>query len=125
MIKRSPAIAAIVDLVLVVIFCVIGRRSHDEANAVTGLLHTAWPFVVGAIVGWVGAWALYRDKFDAFSIVPTGIIVWVSTVVVGMIARVVSGQGTALSFIVVATIVLGVFLLGWRGLAKLIPVLKN
>ena len=122
---RRPYIAAVVDLVLVVIFCIIGRRSHDEADAVTGLLHTAWPFVAGAVVGWAATWALYRDKFDAFLIVPTGIIVWVSTVVIGMVLHVVSGQGTAFSFIVVATIVLGVFLLGWRALAKLVPVLKN
>lgn len=123
--KRSPIIAAVVDLILVVVFCAIGRRSHDEASVLTGLAHTAWPFVIGAAVGWAGTWALYRDKFDAYLIVPTGIIVWVSTVVVGMILRVVSDQGTAFSFIVVASTSLAVFLLGWRALAKLVPVPKN
>ena len=122
---RNPIIAAVVDLILVVIFCAIGRRSHDEASVLTGLAHTAWPFVIGAVVGWAGTWALYREKFDAYLIVPTGIIVWVSTVVVGMILRVVSSQGTAFSFIVVASTVLAVFLLGWRALAKLVPALKN
>ncbi|OAK53078.1 DUF3054 domain-containing protein [Rhodococcus sp. Eu-32] len=123
--KRSPIIAAVVDLVLVLVFCAIGRRSHDEANVMAGLFHTAWPFVVGAVIGWIATVTLYRDKFDAFLILPTGILVWVSTVLFGMILRVVSGQGTAFSFIVVASTVLAVFLLGWRALAKLVPVSKN
>lgn len=122
---RNPIIAAAIDLVLVLIFCAIGRRSHDEANALAGLAHTAWPFVIGAVVGWAATWALYRNKFDAYLILPTGIIVWLSTVAAGMILRVVSGQGTAFSFIVVATTVVAVFLLGWRALAKLLPVPKN
>ncbi|MGA9870770.1 MAG: DUF3054 domain-containing protein [Rhodococcus sp. (in: high G+C Gram-positive bacteria)] len=116
--KRSPVIAAVIDLVLVIVFCAIGRRSHDEANALTGLATTAWPFVVGAVAGWVATWALYRDKFDAFLLVPTGIIVWVTTVAVGMLLRAVSGQGTALSFVIVASTVLAVFVLGWRALAR-------
>jgi len=123
--KRSPIIAAVVDLVLVVVFCAIGRRSHDEANAVAGLATTAWPFVTGAVVGWVATWALYRDKFDAYLIVPTGIVVWVSTVAVGMILRVVSGQGTAFSFVLVASTVLAIFLFGWRALARLLLVTKK
>lgn len=123
--KRSPVIAAVVDVVLVIVFCVIGRRSHDEANAVAGLATTAWPFVVGAVVGWVATWALYRDKFDAFLIVPTGVLVWVSTVVVGMILRVVSGQGTAFSFVLVASTVLALFLLGWRALYRFVPTPKK
>ena len=123
--KRSPIIAAVVDLVLVVVFCAIGRRSHDEANAVAGLATTAWPFGTGAVVGWVATWALYRDKFDAYLIVPTGIVVWVSTVAVGMILRVVSGQGTAFSFVLVASTVLAIFLFGWRALARLLLVTKK
>lgn len=123
--SRRPVIAAVIDLLFVVIFCAIGRRSHDEANAVAGLATTAWPFITGAIVGWVATWALYRDKFDAYLIIPTGVLVWVCTVVAGMLLRMVSGQGTAVSFIIVASTVLAVFLLGWRGLAKLLPAPKN
>lgn len=125
MTKRSPVVAALVDLVLVIVFCAIGRRSHDEANAVTGLATTAWPFVTGAVVGWFATWALYRDKFDAYLILPTGIVVWVSTVAVGMILRVVSGQGTAFSFVLVASTVLAVFVLGWRASARFLPASKK
>lgn len=116
--KYLPALA--LDVVLVIVFCAIGRRSHDEANALTGLATTAWPFLSGLAVGWLATLALYRDKFDAFLIVPTGIVVWLSTLVVGMLLRVVSGQGTAFSFIIVAGTVLAVFLLGWRAVAKIV-----
>jgi hypothetical protein len=37
-----------------------------------------------------------------------------------MILRVVAGQGTAAAFIVVALAFLGLFLLGWRVLARLL-----
>ncbi|TQC49364.1 DUF3054 domain-containing protein [Rhodococcus sp. WS4] len=116
--KFLPALA--IDVVLVIVFCAIGRRSHDEANALTGLATTAWPFLTGLAVGWLATVALYRDKFDAFLIVLTGIVVWLSTLVVGMLLRVVSGQGTALSFVIVAGTVLAVFLLGWRAVAKVV-----
>jgi len=43
-----------------------------------------------------------------------GVRVWVWTVVIGLVVRSASGGGTALAFIVVAAIVLGVFLVGWR-----------
>ncbi|MBV6759287.1 DUF3054 domain-containing protein [Rhodococcus opacus] len=116
--KYLPALA--LDVVLVIVFCAIGRRSHDEANALTGLATTAWPFLSGLAVGWLATVALYRDKFDAFLIVPTGIVVWLSTLVVGMLLRVVSGQGTTFSFVIVAGTVLAVFLLGWRAVAKIV-----
>ncbi|WP_308198502.1 DUF3054 domain-containing protein [Rhodococcus sp. ARC_M5] len=118
---RSPAVAAVLDLLMVLLFAAIGRRSHDEATALSGLFHTAWPFVVGAAVGWVVTFALYRNKFDAFLVVPTGIVVWVTTVVVGMVLRALTGQGTAGAFIVVATASTAVLLLGWRALTRFVP----
>ncbi|KAA0019392.1 DUF3054 domain-containing protein [Antrihabitans cavernicola] len=114
--KHFPAIAA--DVVLVLIFCAIGRRSHDEGGAITGLLHTAWPFLGGLAVGWASALALYKDKFTADSIFPTGVVVWLSTLVIGMVLRVISGQGTAFSFIIVAGVVLAAFLVGWRAIYR-------
>ena len=44
---------------------------------------------------------------------------WLGAVALGMVLRVVSGQGTAFAFIVVALAFLGLFLLGWRMLAGL------
>ena len=117
---KKYSINLLVDIVLVIIFCAIGRSTHDESNALVGLLTTAWPFLSGLALGWIATFALYRDKFNPYLMLPTGVIVWVTTVAVGMLLRVVSGQGTAFSFIIVASTVLAVFLLGWRGISAAI-----
>jgi hypothetical protein len=116
--KYAPFL--LIDAILVIIFCAIGRRTHEEANALAGLAKTSWPFLTGLVIGWAATFALYRDKFNAVLLVPTGVVVWLGAVVFGMILRVLSGQGTQFSFIVVATLVLGAFLLGWRALAPLV-----
>lgn len=116
--KVLPVLA--VDVVLVIVFCAIGRRSHDEADVLAGLASTAWPFLGGLAVGWLATFGLYRNKFDPRLVIPTGVLVWLSTLVVGMLLRIVGGQGTAFSFIVVAGTVLAVFLIGWRAIYGLV-----
>jgi peptidoglycan/LPS O-acetylase OafA/YrhL len=108
-------LAALVDLVLIVVFVLIGRRSHGEAFTPAGMLTTLWPFLVGLAVGWVVTRAWRRP----LPVLHPGMIIWACTVVLGMLLRVVSGQGVQWSFIVVATIVTGIFLLGWRAVALL------
>lgn len=109
-------IAAVADALLVLVFVLIGRRSHDESDALLGLLTTLWPFLAGAAVGWLVSLGWRRP----FALLPTGVVVWASTVVVGMLLRVVSGQGVQLSFVLVTAIVLAVFLLGWRAVLLLV-----
>ena len=120
--KYAPFL--LIDAILVIVFCAIGRRTHEEANALAGLAKTSWPFLTGLVIGWAATLALYRDKFNAVLLLPTGIVVWLSTVVIGMVLRVLSGQGTQFSFIVVATLVLGAFLLGWRALVPVIAKIR-
>ncbi|MFD4430245.1 DUF3054 domain-containing protein, partial [Nocardia sp. NPDC058497] len=43
-----------------------------------------------------------------------GIVFWLGTLVGGLVLRAVSGQGVAVSFVIVAACVLALFLLGWR-----------
>ena len=107
---RGPWWTFVVDLVLVLVFVLIGRRSHDESSAVVGVLTTLWPFAVGLVVGW-GTVVGVRWRAATLS---AGAVVWVSTLVLGMLLRVVSGQGIQVSFVIVAAVVLAVFLLGWR-----------
>jgi FtsH-binding integral membrane protein len=71
-----------------------------------------WPFLAGLAVGWVITRAWRRPQ----AIVGVGVGVWVSTVAVGMVLRVVSGQGIATAFVFVALAFLGLFMLGWRAL---------
>jgi hypothetical protein len=46
-------------------------------------------------------------------------------VAIGMLLRALTGAGTALPFVIVATITLGAFLLGWRALVALIAKLRR
>ncbi|ORB30192.1 DUF3054 domain-containing protein [Mycolicibacterium parafortuitum] len=109
---RGLALKALAaDLVCVVVFCTIGRRSHAEGLSLAGIAETAWPFLTGAGAGWLLARAWQRPT----ALVPTGLIVWAATVIVGMLLRKLTSQGTAPSFIVVASVTTAVLLLGWRG----------
>ena len=100
----------LVDLVAVAVFVGIGRSVHAHGSSVTGFFSTAWPFVTGLAVGWG---ALVICKRPSASIAG-GISALISTVVFGMVLRVVSGQGTAFAFILVALGFLGAEMLGWR-----------
>jgi hypothetical protein len=113
---RKAGVALLADVVFVLVFAAIGRHNHEESSALVGIAKTAWPFLVGLALGWVAMRAWRRPT----AIWPEGAVVWVSTVAAGMVLRVVSGADTAFSFIVVATIVLGVFLLGWRAVVRLL-----
>ncbi|OBC14574.1 hypothetical protein A5784_29800 [Mycobacterium sp. 852013-50091_SCH5140682] len=108
--RRASALALLADLVAVVVFCTIGRRSHAEGITLAGVAETAWPFLVGTLAGWLVSRGWQRPT----SLAPTGIAVWISTVVVGMLLRKLTSAGVAGSFIVVASVVTAVLLLGWR-----------
>jgi hypothetical protein len=112
---RTVLLALVADVVLVVVFAVIGRASHRE-SVLPGLFETAWPFLVGLALGWLIALA-WRAPLAPLR---TGLPVWAITVVGAMVLRVGSGQGVVVAFVVVASIVLLVFLVGWRAVARLV-----
>ena len=107
--------AGVLDVCCVLVFVAIGRATHEEAASVAGFAGTAWPFLAGLGVGW----ALCRGWRRPDTLVATGVVVWVTTVGVGMVLRAVSGQGTAFAFVVVAVLFLAFVLLGWRVVARL------
>ncbi|BBY23073.1 DUF3054 domain-containing protein [Mycobacterium stomatepiae] len=98
------------DVVCVLVFCAVGRRSHDEGLNLTGIATTAWPFLTGTLIGWL----LSRGWQRPTAVAPTGVVVWLSTVAVGMVLRKVSSAGVAASFVVVAATATALLLLGWR-----------
>ncbi|KZS84929.1 MULTISPECIES: DUF3054 domain-containing protein [Mycobacterium] len=104
------------DVVAVLIFCALGRRSHAEGISVGGVATTAWPFLSGTLAGWLVSRGWRRPT----SVIPTGVTVWIGTVAVGMVLRKASSAGVAVSFVVVASSVTGVLLLGWRAAAGLL-----
>jgi hypothetical protein len=111
---RLARISAVVDVCCVLIFVVIGRNSHTQGETIAGIASTSWPFLCGLGAGWAASRAWRRP----LAIRPSGIVVWLCTVALGMILRVIAGQGTAVAFIVVALAFLGLFLLGWRLIAR-------
>ena len=114
--RRSSALAVLADVVCVLVFCTIGRRSHAEGLTVSGIAETAWPFLAGTAVGWL----LVRGWRRPVAVVPTGVAVWVGTVAVGMLLRKATSAGVAVSFVVVASLVTALLLLGWRVAAAVI-----
>ena len=108
-----------VDVLGVLVFCAVGRRSHDEGLSITGVATTAWPFLTGTVIGWLASRGWRRPTV----VVPTGVVVWLCTVVVGMVLRKASSAGVAASFVVVAASVTAVLLLGWR--AAVGPALRH
>src|ERR1700761_6939155 len=113
---RSARGAVVLDIGCVLLFVVIGRASHTKGESLAGIASTSWPFLCGLGAGWLVSRAWRRP----LALHPAGIAAWLGTVALGMVLRVVSGQGTAAAFIVVALVFLGLFLLGWRLAAALL-----
>jgi hypothetical protein len=107
---------ALLDAALVVLFVAIGRRSHEEAGGLATTLEIATPFLISLGIGWLAARA-----WRAPSSRRVGLIIWLVTVAGGLVLRrTVFDRGTAWTFVVVTAIVLGVFLMGWRGFARIV-----
>lgn len=117
---REP-LALGADLLAVLLFVVLGRRTHDEDTGVdilTGTAVTAWPFLTGTALGWAVVQLAARTGRDVHpASLRGGLAVLVATVSVGMTLRRLTGGGVQASFVAVATTVLALLLLGWRAAA--------
>jgi len=113
--RRRIYLAAAADAVAIVVFVALGRQTHDEGgNAVLGALEVAAPFLIAAAFGWVVARA-WRAPADPV----TGTIIWVCTLVLGMLLRrFVFDRGTATPFVIVASVATMALLIGWRLVAQ-------
>ena len=107
----------IVDAVVIVVFVVLGRRTHD-LDGVADVLTAALPFWVGVLVA-----HLVVDRGVLGSrgteTVAAGPVIGGCTVVVGMALRRLAGGGTAVPFVIVATTFLVAVCTGWRAAASL------
>jgi len=108
--RRAAFLRFILDVVCIVLFVIIGRRNHGESTDAEGTLRTALPFLIALSGAWIGAkaWRAPRSLL-------TGVVLWVVTVTVGLgIRRFAFGDGTAMPFVIVATLVIGLLLVGTR-----------
>lgn len=109
--RHLPALLG--DAVAVLVFVGIGRSAHHHLVAPAGMASTSWPFLVGLGLGWAAVAGL-RAAGRPLGLLGTGLVAWPATVALGMVLRVVAGQGIAAAFVAVAFFFLGLFLLGWR-----------
>lgn len=107
--------AVAIDVVAVLLFAVVGRSAHAESNDLLGVAETAWPFLAGLALGTVLSRAWRRPTATS-----TAVIIWLSTVVAGLALRVLAGSTAAWPFVIVATVTLGLLLVGWRLAARAI-----
>ena len=113
--NKRVLLAATFDVLAIIVFVLIGRRNHDEGTALRGVARVAAPFLIGLAVGWIVARA-----WKAPTSTTTGMVIWSVTVTVGMLVRRIAfDNGTALAFIIVATVFTGLLLVGWRALFSL------
>ncbi|AZA10536.1 DUF3054 domain-containing protein [Corynebacterium gerontici] len=92
-----------IDLLAVFIFAILARLAHGGLSVVE-VLNTFWPFAIGAIIGNVVAHG-------------RGVPVWLSTVICGLgIWGVRHDAFPHWSFILVASVMSAILLLGWRRL---------
>lgn len=118
----TVALAAVLDIVFVLVFASSGRSQHGEVSSIAGTFATAWPFLLALLLSWLISFAWRRP----FAIVRSGIPIWLGTVALGMLFRVwFTTGGAALPFVLVATGTLGISLIGWRAIAALLRVLRS
>lgn len=113
--------AFVADAALITVFAALGRASHDGDPLGPGPFTTAWPFLAAL----AGAWLITRAWRRPSAVLRSGLPVWALTVMGGMLLRMVSGQGIALAFVLVATATLLVLLVGWRALAAAVGSLRR
>lgn len=108
----SVIVVAVIDVLLVCLFLFLGRRSHDAPPSLEGYLSSLWPFLLALALGWIITNATAHPLR-----ISTGVGISLTTIAAGMTVRALSGQGIHISFVLVASGVLLVFLVGWRIIA--------
>lgn len=109
-ISKPYAIAA--DYIAIAAFALLARAAHQSDDMpfnFSGWLSTLWPFALGVTLGWL----ISREN--------KGGLIWIVTVVTGLVIwGIRNGDVPHWSFIVVATTMSALLMLGWRGIAKLV-----
>ena len=110
--SRTALRAYAFDALCVLLMVVIGTRNHDTDTGITGILFVVAPFWIALSLAHLAPLLQRKNRKD-----PNTHMVWGYTVVMGMLLRnLVFDRGTAVAFIIVATIFLGITMFGWRAL---------
>jgi hypothetical protein len=111
---RRPWLALLGDVAVLVVFVLVGRRSHHEDAGIAGFFRVWWPFAAGLLVAWL-ATGLWRAPLSW----RRAVLAWLLTVALGMVLRiVVQGRDFKVAFTIVTLLFVGAGMLGWRGVAR-------
>lgn len=114
-IRKWPLWTAI-DLVLIIVFALLGRREHEHALNIGGILMTALPFLLAYVVMTL----VSRPWLTINKLWPTGVLIWLGTVVLGVATRLLMRDTAVVPFVIVTFVVLGLFLMGRRAVTSLV-----
>lgn len=113
---RIPALAA--DVAAIAVFALFARIAHqtdDMPLNVAGWLSTLWPFLLGVALSWV---LIVLARWNGARVAPAGVAAWLVTAVAGLgIWGLRNGEVPHWSFIMVAAVMSGLLMLGWRAVA--------
>lgn len=100
------------DVLAILAFAIFARMAHkSEPFTVVNILDTWWPFLLGVVAAWI---IISVSKMVTHSLT-SGTLVWVCSVASGLtIWAANNGRAPHISFIIVATVMSGLLLLGWR-----------
>ena len=118
------------DIIAVLVFAVLARAAHGGLG-LAQIADTFWPFAIGALVGTGIATVALRGANDGAIVgvsaaritrsVRYGVIVWLVTVLTGLAIWAARHAAVPhISFIIVATTMSGLLLLGWRAAGMLV-----
>ncbi|MBV7302491.1 DUF3054 domain-containing protein [Corynebacterium sp. TAE3-ERU2] len=103
------------DVLAIVLFALLARIAHQSDTmplSAAGVADTAWPFLIGTLLAWG---VIYLAALEPWRIAPAGISVWLCSVIAGLgIWGLRHGALPHWSFIIVASVMSLVLLLGWR-----------
>jgi hypothetical protein len=109
-----PWVALLADVAVLVLFVLVGRRSHHEDAGFAGFLRVWWPFAAALGVAWL-ATGLWRAPLAW----QRAVTAWLITVGLGMGLRiVVQDRELKVAFTIVTLLFVGAGMLGWRAVVR-------
>jgi len=102
------------DVVVLVVFVIVGRRSHHEDAGLAGFVRVWWPFAVALVVAWVVS-GLWKGPLAW----RRAVVAWLVTVGLGMAVRIAAeGRDFKAAFTIVTLLFVGAGMLGWRAVVR-------
>lgn len=117
--RGRVALLALGDLVILLVFAVIGLSNHKEAITLGSVARTAAPFVVAwfIVAPWLGAFGRSASAASTQTLpfVRRSAVAWVVAWALALLARaLVFRDGIAPPFAIIALVFNAVLLLAWR-----------